>query len=234
MCFHKHSWLQCLILWSFSQLIGICTGEEHQGVCKFKHNWNISHSFTEKYLQYFLTWERNNETCIRVCVCVYGQILFQTFALYTEIVHSSSIEKGQEWNKTPKGLKLDWPKISSKQFSIGKCQIIKNEVICENQSTLTKSQGGRFPASLPVKLPSPLSFGCQINDAHPPEQLDRRPGSCCCLCLESSPALEAARSFRTIKSSVTLTFLLNCMTDVIFWRDIRMCVLFFPFSNVFF
>jgi len=64
MCFHRHSWLQCLILWSFSQLIGICTGKEHQVGCKFRHDWNINHLFTEKYLQYFLTWERNNETCI--------------------------------------------------------------------------------------------------------------------------------------------------------------------------
>lgn len=64
MCFHKPSWLQCLILWSSSQLTGIRTGREHQGGCRFKRDWNINHWFTEKYLQYFLTWERNNETCI--------------------------------------------------------------------------------------------------------------------------------------------------------------------------
>lgn len=120
-------------------------------------------------------------------MCVLGGfmgILFQTFAINAEMVRSSSIEKGQEWNKTPEGLKSGWPG----PFSIGKCQIIKNEVICGNQSILTESQRGTFPAS--CQPPAPVSFRNRSRMFPHPDTCTHTPRPV------SFPALEATRSSR--------------------------------------
>lgn len=77
----------------------------------------------------------------------------------------------------------------------------------ENQSILTKSQGGTFPASLAVRLPSSLSVGCRIDDAHPPEQPGRRLGPA--RAPRPPQPWKQRGASEPSKSSVTLTFLLN-------------------------
>lgn len=146
----------------------------------------------------------------------YGQIVFQAFVIYAEIVQHW---KRPEMKPNPKGTETslarnllqtvfhwkmpDHYKWSDLWRSINPDKLTARKISCQ----------------LPCRAPAPPSLGCPTDGAQPPKHL----GRCCCSRPTSSPALEAARSFGAVQVKHHFDLLLNEMTDFLLWRDGCMC-----------